>query len=69
MPEGGGMLAMNYLYNTAAKDGTVIGVVQSNTPIEPQMGARVAGYDALKFNWLGTSNIEVAVVWCGTPCR
>src|SRR5215211_3942604 len=26
MPGAGGMLAMNYLYNTAAKDGTVIGV-------------------------------------------
>jgi tripartite-type tricarboxylate transporter receptor subunit TctC len=62
MPGAGGMLAMNYLYNTAPKDGTFIGVMQSNTPVEPLMGTKEARYDAMKFNWLGTPSIEIAVV-------
>ena len=62
MPGAGGMLAMNYLFNNAEKDGTVIGVVQSNTPLEPLFGTKEARYDATKFAWLGTPSIEVAVV-------
>ena len=46
MPGAGGMLAMNYLFNNAEKDGTVIGVVQSNTPLEPLFGTKEARYDA-----------------------
>ena len=69
MPGAGGMLAMNYLYNTAAKDGTVIAVVQSNTPLEPLLGTKEARYDANKFHWLGTPSVEVAVVlvWHTAP--
>jgi tripartite-type tricarboxylate transporter receptor subunit TctC len=69
MPGAGGMLAMNYLFNTAEKDGTVIGVVQSNTPLEPLFGTKEARYDAAKFAWLGTPSVEIAVVlvWHTVP--
>ena len=57
MPGAGGITAMNYLYNAAEKDGTVIGLVQNNTPMEPLFGTKEARYDASKFNWLGTPSV------------
>jgi tripartite-type tricarboxylate transporter receptor subunit TctC len=69
MPGAGGIAAMNHLYNAAEKDGTVIGLVQNNTPMEPLFGTKEARYDASKFNWLGTPSIEVAMVllWHRVP--
>jgi tripartite-type tricarboxylate transporter receptor subunit TctC len=69
MPGAGGMPAMNYLYNVAEKDGTVMGAVQNNTPLEPLFGTKEARYDATKFNWLGTPSIEVSMVllWHTVP--
>src|SRR5215471_10230912 len=67
MPGAGGITAMNWLYNTAEKDGTVLGLVSNSTPLDPLFGTREARYDATKFNWLGTPSFEV---WCccGTRC-
>jgi hypothetical protein len=69
MAGAGGIVATNHLYNVAAKDGTVIGGVQNNTPFEPLFGAKGPTYDPLKFNWLGTPSIEVAIctVWHTAP--
>ena len=69
MPGAGGIPAMNYLYNVADKDGTVIGAVQNNTPLEPLFGTKQARYDATKFNWLGTPSFEVSMVlvWHTVP--
>ena len=35
MPGAGGITAVNWLYNAAEKDGTVLGLVQNGTPLEP----------------------------------
>lgn len=69
MSGAGGIVAVNHLFNVAAKDGTVIGNVQNNTPFEPLFGTKEAIYDPLKFNWLGTPSIETALltVWHQTP--
>lgn len=69
MAGAGGIVATNHLYNVAAKDGTVVGGVQNNTPFEPLFGTKAASYDPLKFNWLGTPSYEVAIasVWHKTP--
>jgi len=69
MPGAGGMTATNFLYNNADKDGSVIGLVQNNTPFEPLFGTKEAIYDPLKFNWLGTPSIETAIltVWHLAP--
>src|SRR5262245_46089456 len=45
MPGAGGMTATNFLYNNADKDGSVIGLVQNNTPFEPLFGTKEARYD------------------------
>src|SRR5256714_15269238 len=35
MPGGGGLLSVNWLFNVAPKDGTVIGLMQRGTPFYP----------------------------------
>jgi tripartite-type tricarboxylate transporter receptor subunit TctC len=69
MPGAGGITAVNWLFNAAEKDGTVLGLVQNGTPLEPLFGTKEARYDAPKFNWLGTPSIEVSMVllWHTVP--
>ncbi|HMI97664.1 MAG TPA: hypothetical protein VK479_14215 [Micropepsaceae bacterium] len=69
MPGAGGIVAMNYFYTNAPKDGTVLGAVQNNTPFEPLLGTREAKYDPTKFNWLGSPSTEVGLiaVWRNVP--
>jgi tripartite-type tricarboxylate transporter receptor subunit TctC len=69
MPGAGGILATNFLFNNADKDGTFIGLVQNNTPFEPLFGTKEARYDPIKFNWLGTPSVETGVVllWHAVP--
>jgi tripartite-type tricarboxylate transporter receptor subunit TctC len=53
---------MNYLYNVARKDGTVIGTFARGLAIEPLLGhAQGMQFDATKFGWLGSVSNEVSV--------
>ena len=62
MPGAGGVKAMNYLYNVARKDGTVIGTFARGLPIEPLLGhAQGTQYDATKFGWIGSVSDEVSI--------
>jgi tripartite-type tricarboxylate transporter receptor subunit TctC len=69
MPGAGGITAVNWLYAAAEKDGTIVGLVQNGTPLEPLFGTKEARYDATKFNWLGTPSYEVSMVllWHTVP--
>jgi tripartite-type tricarboxylate transporter receptor subunit TctC len=69
MPGAGGITAMNYLFNTAERDGSVLALVQNNTPLEPLFGTKQARYDATRVTWLGTPSFEVAMVllWHTVP--
>ena len=69
MPGAGGMTATNFLYNNADKDGSVVALVQNNTPFEPLFGTREARYDPVRFNWLGSPSSENAMVllWNSVP--
>jgi tripartite-type tricarboxylate transporter receptor subunit TctC len=69
MPGAGGITAVNWLYNAAEKDGTIAGLVQNGTPLEPLFGTKEARYDATRFNWLGTPSYEVSMVllWHTVP--
>lgn len=62
MPGAGGITATNHLYTVAARDGTVIGAVQNNTPFEPLFGTKQATYDPRKFNWLGSPSVETGLL-------
>jgi tripartite-type tricarboxylate transporter receptor subunit TctC len=69
MPGAGGIIATNYLYSAAPRDGSVLGLIQSDPPLEPLFGAKQAQFDPLKFNWLGTPSVETAMVlvWHTVP--
>lgn len=54
MPGAGNVLATNYMYNIAPKDGTVIAVVNNAIPLNQLLGGKGVRYDASKFNWLGS---------------
>jgi tripartite-type tricarboxylate transporter receptor subunit TctC len=69
MPGAGGIVAMNYFYRSAPKDGTFIAGMQNNTPFEPLLGTKEAQYDPTKFNWIGSPSAEVGLiaVWRTAP--
>jgi tripartite-type tricarboxylate transporter receptor subunit TctC len=69
MPGAGGIVAMNYFYRSAPKDGTYIAAMQNNTPFEPLLGTKEALYDPAKFNWLASPSVEVGLlaVWKTAP--
>jgi tripartite-type tricarboxylate transporter receptor subunit TctC len=71
MPGAGGIVATNHIYSIAAKDGSVIGQLQTNTAFEPLMGTKAAAYDPQKLNWLGTPAFETGVltVWHGAGVK
>ncbi len=65
MPGGGHVLATNFMFNQAAKDGTVIATVVNSIPLHQVIDGRGVRYDARKFSWIGatgTSNL-MTVAW------
>jgi len=65
MPGAGGLNGTQYLYNVAARDGTVLGVVPQTVAIAQALGEQGLLYDARDFNWIGrvNSNVEVEQAW------
>ncbi len=62
MPGAGGVKVMNYLYNVARKDGTVIATFARGLAIEPLLGhAQGTQFDATKFGWVGSVSNEVSI--------
>ncbi|MDH3241698.1 MAG: tripartite tricarboxylate transporter substrate-binding protein [Alphaproteobacteria bacterium] len=54
MPGARGIIAANYIYGIAPKDGTIIGMVNRYTVVQAMTGNKRAKYDPRKFIWLGT---------------
>ena len=71
MTGAGGLTATNLLYNVSSKDGLTLGLVQSTVPFEPFFGNKLANFDPLRFNWLGTPGQETSAVilWHTVPVR
>ena len=65
MPGAGNVLATNYLFNIAPKDGTTIGLINNSIPLHQVLDGRGVQYDASKFNWLGSTGSynSVTYVW------
>ena len=56
MPGAGSLRAANYLYNTAPKDGTVIGAFARDMPLMGVLGGNSnVQFDPRKFTWLGSA--------------
>ena len=60
-PGSGGLLVANRIYNTAPKDGTVIGLINRGIPFEPLLGGQGDQFDALKFNYIGSPGRDTTV--------
>jgi tripartite-type tricarboxylate transporter receptor subunit TctC len=56
MPGAGSLRAVNYLYNAAAKDGTVIGAFSRDMPLLGILGGANVRFDPGKLTWLGSSS-------------
>ena len=70
MPGAESLVATNYLYNVAPRDGTVIGSVVNGILFEPLLsGKGNVNYDIMKFSWIGNLNKEVNLltVWHTVP--
>jgi tripartite-type tricarboxylate transporter receptor subunit TctC len=69
MPGAGSLIAANWLYNVAPKDGTAIAIMPSATAFENLLGNPGARFDGRRFNWLVSLNdyTAVAAAWHATP--
>jgi tripartite-type tricarboxylate transporter receptor subunit TctC len=65
MPGAAGVVAANYLYNAAPKDGTAMAQVQRLVPFVQIMGEPGPQFETAKFNWLVSlaSEVTVCVAW------
>ena len=57
MPGGGQIIATNHLFNAAAQDGTVIGMIGRNLPNDALVKKEGVRFDPLKFSWLGSPEL------------
>jgi tripartite-type tricarboxylate transporter receptor subunit TctC len=65
MPGGGNVLATNYMYNIAPRDGLTIASIHNAMPLHQVLDGRGVRFDAGKFGWLGSTGPEneVILVW------
>ena len=72
MPGADGLQEATWLYQTAPKDGSAIGILENSTPYEPLLVPAQAGrLDAQKLNWLGSLNsiANIVLVWDTSPIK
>jgi tripartite-type tricarboxylate transporter receptor subunit TctC len=67
MPGGGSIVAANYIYSAAPKDGTVLGVFGASIMLEPLFGNKNVKVEPDKFAWIGNmhSDINSCGIWKG----
>ncbi|MEA2905748.1 MAG: hypothetical protein QOI12_3135 [Alphaproteobacteria bacterium] len=63
MPGAGHIIATNWLYNLAPRDGTVFGMVSRNMTDAAVMGIANVRFDPDKFNWLGSPEVSNRVMY------
>jgi tripartite-type tricarboxylate transporter receptor subunit TctC len=63
MPGAGSLKATGYLGTIAPRDGTVIGIINPVTTIEPLLDPANTKFDPRAFRWLGSMNSEIST--CG----
>jgi tripartite-type tricarboxylate transporter receptor subunit TctC len=71
MPAAAGLAAASTLYNSAARDGSVIGAFTNGAAMDPLFGDPGAHYDPRKFGWLGSiGKLEnVCATWHTSPVK
>lgn len=61
MPQASGVVAANYMYVRAARDGSVIGGISRNLPSQAMMGLPNIEADPRRFIWLGATSFPARV--------
>ena len=71
MPGGGHVLATNFMYNNAPKDGTHMGTVNGTIPTHQVIDGTGVRFDARLFNWLGSTASPnlITVTWANSKSR
>jgi tripartite-type tricarboxylate transporter receptor subunit TctC len=71
MPAAAGLAAAASLYNSAERDGSVIGAFTNGAAMDPLFGNPGAHYDPLKFEWIGSiGKLEnVCATWHTSPVK
>ncbi len=69
MPGGGSIVAANWLFNSAPRDGGAIAILQNGTAFAPLFGIQQAQFQGDKFTWLASLNrlVNIGLVWRDTP--
>ena len=70
MPGASSLVMMNYLYNVAPRDGTVVGFPMNSVILEPSLNlisrsGGVATFDLSAMTWLGSVGQDPTVLWVG----
>jgi tripartite-type tricarboxylate transporter receptor subunit TctC len=71
MPGAGDVLATNYMYNVAPRDGSIIATFNNTIPLHQVIEGKGVHYDVRKFNWLGSTGAEnsAIIVWSTTGVK
>lgn len=62
MPGAGSVVAANYIYNRAPKDGTVMGLVQRGVLTAEITHMPNLQFEVAKFNWIGNLSAETSLI-------
>ena len=71
MPGAGSIVAGNFLYNLAPKDGTVLGLVSPTMPLDEKLGAKGVKFESAKLNWIGrvAPSTNICFYWNTSPIK
>ena len=71
MAGAGSLRSANFIFNTAPKDGTTLGVFARGLAMQPLLDNTGVQYDPLKFNWIGSLSADVSLVlsWHTRPFK
>jgi tripartite-type tricarboxylate transporter receptor subunit TctC len=71
MPGAGSLVAANYIYNVAPKDGTFFGAVNAMLSTDPLLYPERVKFDPRQFRWLGSALREhhIGVAWSASGVR
>lgn len=69
MPGAGSIRAANYMYNSAPKDGTALGIMSSSIALEEALGTSNIQYKSAEFGWIGRVSMILQVLSTLDPAK
>jgi tripartite-type tricarboxylate transporter receptor subunit TctC len=71
MPGAGSFLAVNQIFNSLAKDGTVIGIGAPTIPLDERLGTPGVRFKTDELNWIGRvdSLVNMVFMWKTSPVK